>query len=128
MNKRLFLALSLSLLTGCAELRPYDNAQNGNERKVAATAGVHGDHDALAQYFENVAREMQAKAEEQRKLLQHYEEKSYLYGRTAQDLKSHTTALLRKYNNTAEENRKEAAIHRQMALEEAQRSIAAKSK
>jgi hypothetical protein len=35
---------------------------------------------------------MQAKAEEQKKLLQHYEEKSYLYGREAQDLISHTGA------------------------------------
>lgn len=128
MNKGLFLALSLSLLTGCAELRPYGNAGNGNEHKVAATAKMHGDHNALAQYFENTAREMQAKAEEQGKLLQHYEEKSYLYGRAAQDLKSHAAALLRKHNDTAEENRKEAAIHRQMALEEAQRNIAGKSK
>jgi hypothetical protein len=127
MNKSLFFALSLSLFAGCAELRP-SNAQNVGERQVAASAGMHGDHDALARYFESAAREMHAKAEEQRKLLQHYEEKSYLYGRAAQDLKSHTAALLRKYDDTAEENRKEAAIHRQMALEEAQHNVAAKSK
>ena len=60
---------------------------------------------------------MQAKAEEQKKLLQHYEEKSYLYGREAQDLISHTSALVRKYGETAQENRKEAALHRQMALD-----------
>ncbi len=57
------------------------------------------------------------KAEEQKKLLQHYEEKSYLYGREAQDLISHTSALVRKYGETAQENRKEAALHRQMALD-----------
>jgi hypothetical protein len=61
---------------------------------------------------------MQAKAEEQKKLLQHYEEKSYLYGREAEDLISHTGAWRRKYGETAQENRKEATFHRQLALEE----------
>jgi hypothetical protein len=65
---------------------------------------------------------MQAKAEEQKKLLQHYEEKSYLYGREAQDLISHTSALVRKYGETAQENRKEASLHRQLALEEMKNS------
>ena len=128
MNKCVFLALPLSLLAACAELRSYDGAQNVSQHRLAAIEGMHGDHDALARYFEDAAREMQVKAEEQRKLLHHYEEKSYLYGRAAQDLKSHTAALLRKYDDTAEKNRKEAAIHRQMALEEAQHNVAVKSK
>jgi hypothetical protein len=71
---------------------------------------------------------MQAKAEEQKKLLQHYEEKSYLYGREAQDLISHTGGLVRKYGETAQENRKEAALHQQMALEEMKDSTANSSK
>jgi hypothetical protein len=71
---------------------------------------------------------MQAKAEEQKKLLQHYEEKSYksyLYGREARDLISHTGArVVRKYGETAQENRKEATLHRQLALEETKVSTA----
>ena len=68
---------------------------------------------------------MQAKAEEQKKLLQHYEEKSYLYGREAQDLISHTGAwVVRKYGETPQENRKEATLHRQLALEEMKDSSA----
>jgi hypothetical protein len=78
-------------------------------------------------YFQDAASEMQAKAEEQKKLLKHYEEKSYLYGREAQDLISHTTALVRKYGETAQENRKEAAAHRRMALEQAQHDRTAHS-
>ena len=70
------------------------------------------------------AKEMQTKAAEQKKLLEHYEEKGYLYGRQAQDLKSHTAALVRKYEETAEENLKEAALHRQMAAEMAKHEFA----
>ena len=129
MNKRTFAAvLSLSLLAACAQLGPHESVQSTNASKVAHSAEMGDDHEALTRYFENAAREMQAKAEEQKKLLEHYEEKSYLYGRTAQDLKSHTAALVRKYAESAEENIKEAAVHRQMALEQAQRNLAAKSR
>lgn len=128
MNKRTFIGvLSLSLLAACAQLGPHEAGRSTNASKVAHSAEMRDDHEALTRYFENAAREMQAKAEEQRKLLQHYEEKSYLYGRTAQDLKSHTAALVHKYAKSAEENIKEAAVHRQMALEQAQRNLAVKS-
>ena len=60
---------------------------------------------------------MKTKAAEQKKLLEHYEEKGYLYGRQAQDLTSHTAALVRKYEESAEENLKEASLHRKMASE-----------
>ncbi|BCT66826.1 hypothetical protein NNRS527_00394 [Nitrosospira sp. NRS527] len=63
---------------------------------------------------------METKAAEQKQLLEHYEEKSYLYGREAQDLKSHAAALVRKYHETTEENIKEAAAHRLMTVEQAQ--------
>jgi hypothetical protein len=58
---------------------------------------------------------MQAKVEEQKQLLEHYEDKSYLYGRRAQDLQSHTAALVRHYEKTIKANIQEAALHRQMA-------------
>jgi hypothetical protein len=49
---------------------------------------------ALSEYFEDAARKMQAKAEEEKKLLGYYEEKNYLYGRRAQDLKAHTCSFI----------------------------------
>jgi hypothetical protein len=58
---------------------------------------------------------MQAKAQEQKQLLEEYESKSYLYGRRSQDLQSHTYALVRKYEKELKTNIKEAALHRQKA-------------
>ena len=60
---------------------------------------------------------MKAKVQEQKELLEHYENKSYLYGRRAQDLQAHTDALIRNYEKTIKANIKEAASHRQMALQ-----------
>ena len=119
-TRTFFAALSLGFLAACAPLSPHEAVQNSTIRKAAQNARTRSDHNALTKYFEDAANEMRAKAEEQKKLLEHYEDRSYLYGREAQDLISHTTALLRKYHETAQENRKEAAAHRQMALEQAQ--------
>lgn len=106
-------------------MTPHEAIQNTNVRKAVQNARTRSDHDALTMYFEGAAKEMQTKTEEQKRLLEHYEQKSYLYGRQAQDLKSHTWALARKYEETAEANIKEAAVHRQMALEAEQRSYVA---
>lgn len=78
-------------------------------------AVTRSDHEAVAKYYENAAVEMQTKAQEQKSLLEQYEDKSYLYGREAQDLQAHTHALARKYEKEAQANIKEAALHRQMA-------------
>ena len=125
-TRRIFAVLSFSLLAACAQMSPHEIGQNTNIRKGAQNAKTRSDHDALSKYFEKAAREMQTKADEQKKLLEHYEEKGYLYGRQAQDLKSHTAALLRKYEANADENIREAAAHRQMALEQAKREFAAR--
>jgi hypothetical protein len=125
-TRNLCAALSLSFLAACAQVNPHEALQNTNIRKASQNARTRSDHDALAQYFENTAREMRSKAKEQKKLFEHYEEKGYLYGRQAQDLKSHTSALVRKYEANAEESIKEAAAHRQMAAEQARREFAAR--
>jgi hypothetical protein len=52
---------------------------------------------------------------EQKELLEQYENKSYLYGRQAQDLQSHTSALIRDYEESVEVSTKTATLHRQMA-------------
>ena len=93
MNTRIFFAaLSIGLLVGCAQMSPHEAVQNPTLRKAAPNARTRSDHDTLSRYFEGAAKEMQTKAAEQKKLLEHYEEKGYLYGRQAQDLKSHTAA------------------------------------
>lgn len=115
-----FAAFSLGILASCAQMSPHEAVHSINVRRTVQNARIRTDHDALAKFFEDVAREMETKAAEQKQLLEHYEEKSYLYGREAQDLKSHAAALVRKYHETAEENIKEAAAHRLMAVEQAQ--------
>ncbi len=114
---------ALGLLASCAQMSPLE-AQNDNINRAGKSAKTYADHEKLAKQYQNTAKEMLRKAEEQKKLLQHYEEKSYLYGRQAQDKQSHTSALLHKYERTAEEDIKLAAFHRQMASELAPRDHA----
>jgi len=113
---KLFAALAIGLLASCAQVAPLE-AQNADIRKAAENARTYADHNRLAKQYESTAKELLVKAEEQKKLLQHYEEKSYLYGRQAQDNQSHTSALLNKYQQAAAETIKQAAFHQKMASE-----------
>ena len=72
-------------------------------------------HETLAKYYEDSAAEMRAKAQEHKLLLEQYEDKSYLYGKKAQDLQAHAAALLRKYEQSAEADAKKADTHRKIA-------------
>ena len=73
-------------------------------------------HETVAKYYEEEARKSRAKVKELEMMLAHYEEKSYLYGKKAQDLQAQTEALARKYEEAARADAKEAASHRQIAL------------
>jgi hypothetical protein len=84
-------------------------------RAAAQDATLQSDHEAMAKYYENTAAQMQVKVEEQKELLEQYE-KVRLYGWQSHNLKSHTLALIRKYEQAARSNMKEAVSHRQMAL------------
>ena len=80
--------------------------------QIVATAH---DHEVVAKHYDSVAMQAQAKVKEQKELLEQYQNKSYLYGRQAKDLQSHTEALIRDYEQTVRANVLEAAMHRQMA-------------
>ena len=84
-------------------------------RAAVQKATTRSDHEAVAKYYENAATQMQAKVKEEKELLEQYENKSYLYGRQAQDLQSHTAALIRRDEQTVAADMQEAALHRQMA-------------
>jgi hypothetical protein len=77
-------------------------------------AGTKADHEALAEHYEEVAKEMQLKVDEHKRLLSQYEAKSYLYGKRALDLKAHCRRLINIYENAAEENLEMAKLHREM--------------
>ncbi|SEA13192.1 hypothetical protein [Nitrosospira multiformis] len=104
------LLSSTNSLTIAAE--PIDTPEI---RAAIQKATTPGDHEAVAKYYENAAMQMQAKVKEEKELLEQYKNKSYLYGRQAQDLQSHTAALIRRHEQTVSADMKEAALHRQMA-------------
>ena len=106
----------LGLLASCAQTSPLE-ALSVDNRKSEGNAGTHGDHNRLAEQYQSMAKELSLKTEEQKKLLQHYEERSYLYGKQAQDKQSHTRALVRKYQRVANEAIIQAAFHQKKALE-----------
>ncbi len=104
------LLASMSPLAIAAE--PTDTPEI---RAAVQNATTRSDHEAIAKYYENAATQMQAKVKEEKELLEQYENKSYLYGRQAQDLQSHTAALIRRHEQTVAADMQEAALHRQMA-------------
>ncbi len=104
----------LSLLA--ALVSTADAAEITDVDVAAQNAVTRSDHEAVAKYYEDAARDMLAKEQEQKSLLEHYESKSYLYGRNAQDLQARTHALIHKYDQAAKADIKEASLHRQMAL------------
>lgn len=116
-KKILTIVAILGLLASCAPMSPHEAVNSPVLRKVVQNARTRSDHDALTKYFKNLAEEMQIKAEEQRKLLEHYQEKGYLYGRQALDRQSHTWALMNRYELAAKTSLANAAAHRQKAAE-----------
>lgn len=110
---------TLSLFGLLAALNPSASAMGDHSdvQAAARNAVTRSDHEAVAKYYDDAATRMKTKVQEQKELLEHYEDKSYLYGRRAQDLQAHTDALIRNYEKTVKANIKEAASHRQMALQ-----------
>jgi hypothetical protein len=111
-----------------SDIPPEQDAPTGSDHE--AIAKYYEDearkrHEIVATYYEDEARKAQAKTRELKLLLEHYEEKSYLYGKKAQDLQAHTTALVRKYEKAATADAKEAATHRQIALKFKEKNYAA---
>lgn len=112
-----FAALSMiGLLVSASSSVVADQPIDTPEIRAAARHAVtRGDHESIAIYYENTAALMQAKVKEQKKLLEQYENKSYLYGRQAQDLQSHTSMLIRDYEKGVGDSIQTAILHRQIA-------------
>ena len=104
------LLLAVGLLSACSEMNPHPM----DMRLAVQNAVSKADHEALAQHYEETAKEMQLKVDEHKKLLSQYESKSYLYGRQAQSFKNHCQWLLNAYEKAVEENLSIANLHRRM--------------
>jgi uncharacterized protein YcfL len=105
------LFLILGLLVACSEMNPHPMDMS----QAVLNANTKADHEALAEHYEDAAKEIQLKADEHKKLLGQYESKSYLYGRQAQAFKTHCMRLINDYEKAAEENLSMAKLHREMA-------------
>ena len=112
--KDTFAVLSLLGLLAVGVSISSVKADNLPDQSAIQTAVSPSEHSVLAKRFEGAAHEMQAKADEQKTLLEQYEQ-THLYGWQSRNLKSNTRALIRKYEQAVRANMKEAMAHRQMA-------------
>ncbi|PTN09671.1 hypothetical protein [Nitrosomonas aestuarii] len=94
-------------------------AEQGEEINVTVLSGKGNvDHNALAHYYEDQAKEMQAKIEEQVEAFNHKPSTSFL-GRNGQRIKKHVIYKIHEFEKAAEENLQKAAYHNKMAEEQA---------
>jgi hypothetical protein len=113
-TQNILIALSTLVLLTAGVSSNTARAEDLSDRTAAEAVVSPNEHGVLAQHFEVMAKGMQQKADEQKKLLEQYEQ-IQLYGWQSHNLKSRTAALIRKYEEAARSNMKEAAAHRQMA-------------
>ncbi|PTR16330.1 hypothetical protein C8R31_102344 [Nitrosospira sp. Nsp2] len=105
---------TLGLLASCAQT-DFLKGQSDSTSAALQNTRVLSDHDIIAKRYENTAKELLVKAEEREKLLQHYEDKSYLFGRRGQDFQAQAIAMARKYNLDAKKAAAQGAFHRRMS-------------
>lgn len=115
MNKHTLITVivTLGLLIFCAQV----NSQPMNEEQGVQNAIASSDHAALVMYYEDQAKEMEAKVQEHKKLLAKYKNYSSRYGKPAELLKVHCRRLINNYEQAVEENMSMADAHRQMVQE-----------
>ena len=116
LGKYILIIPMLFLVAACAHFGQQE-AQNTGYKNMVQNARIHSDHETFAQYYDDEARQMEAKAEEKKRALEHYENRSYLYGRGGQDFASHTTANIRYYEKAASEAVRQAGFHRKIAAD-----------
>ena len=111
-SRTVFAILAVfGLLTSCAHIDPHPMDMSRAEK----SAKTSRDHLALANHYDQVAQSLQAKAEAEKGQLGEYVEHAPYYGRQTEDLKEHSEALVRVYEEAAEKNRRMANAHRRMA-------------
>jgi hypothetical protein len=105
------LFLTLGLFAACAEMKPHPMDMT----QAVQNAKTKADHEALAKHYDEAADDMQAKVDEHKKLLAHYEKEPYLYPKQTPSMTAHCQMLINAYQSAVEENRAMADGHRSMA-------------
>ncbi|WP_445366853.1 hypothetical protein ACH5Y9_16375 [Methylomonas sp. BW4-1] len=109
------LLIAVGLLSACAtESGPKPQSW----AKAVQTADTRDAHIRLADHYEDVAKTLDADAQEEREMLDQYIAKPWKYGKRIQDLKARADAMVRDLEMAAKESRQMAEYHRQMAEEE----------
>ena len=90
---------------------------------LASPVVADNDHEALAKHYENLVEEAKVRLQENKKVLEEYEDHPYYYGRQGQDIRSHASANIREYEKTLKENLASVDMHRRMAAEQQNNQI-----
>jgi hypothetical protein len=106
-----FLALGIGVLPGVWSAPAY--AESIDDQ--IATAKTAADHEAIAKWYDDQAKEAEQKAEEHRKMGEAYKKEPGPFGMTKAHFHEHCEALARNYTAQAKEDRALAAEHREMA-------------
>lgn len=109
-GKYFAVLLTLTLLVACATMDSRTSAQDIEARHTTQN-GSDFDHDALAKQYEDLAKDMQAKVQEQKEIFKH-KSRSSRFGKHGKNIKSHVAYKIQKYEKAAQENLDKAAYHR----------------
>ena len=107
----IFLGVFIASVQAETKYHPMDMTQAIENAKTPA------DHEALAKYYEEVAKEKQLKVEEQQKLLEKYETNAHLYGKLGIRLQEHSKYLIHLHEEAVKTNMELAEFHRHIAEE-----------
>ncbi len=117
----------LALLTACAPVNSLTSTRHAETDLAKQDNQGNSDHNTLARQYENLAEEMQARAQETKVILEHKSHSSH-FGKNWNNFKLHAEFKVRKYEQAAEEYREKAAYHRTiMAIKQANHQTAAES-
>jgi len=100
--------LLVPLLLVC--LLPACSHMNSHSGDVDLTV----QHEALIRHFEEEAKQVQMMIDKHKKILSQFESKSYVYGRHAEDLKTHSEEVINLYEKAVVTNREMAELFRDM--------------
>jgi hypothetical protein len=90
-------------------------AQDVDIDKMISTAKTAADHQAIADYYKDQAKEAQAKADLHKKMAQEYSMSSIGRQATKTHFHQHCEALVRSYESAAKEDNALATMHEDMA-------------
>ncbi len=110
---RVLILIILGLLVSGIQMNSYAT----DKGHAADSAKTSTDHEALAKFYDESAKEMQSKLQEHENMLKKYQAESQHYGRQGLNMESMCRALIRTHEQAVKENLDMAAAHRKMIEE-----------